>query len=81
MKKKLNLEKISIQSFVTAIDPKEIMGASGCCFNESGDDMNNCITWGHAGDCGSTGNTDAPTGRNMNTMAFCSQTQGDQSGC
>lgn len=81
MKKKLNLERISIQSFVTAIDPKEIVGASGCCLNESGPGENNCITWGHASDCGSTGNTDDPTGRNMNTMMFCSQTQGTESGC
>ena len=76
MKKKLNLENLSIQSFITAINPKEIVGASGCCLNESGPG-DNCFTWGHESDCGSTGNTDDPTGeRNMNTVMFCSQTQG-----
>lgn len=85
MTKKLILDKFSVHSFITAIDARHIMGASACCLHDTGPG-NNCYTWGHESNCGSTGNTDDPTGgRNMNTMMFCSQTQGDdcntQAGC
>ncbi len=72
MKKKLSLKNIAIKSFVTEIDSKSIIGASGCCLHDS-EPGGNCYTYGHESDCGSTGTDDEPTG--MNTMMFCSNTQ------
>ena len=64
MKKRLNLDKISICSFVTEIRTKELMGASNCCLRDTDLGGNNCETFGHLGGCGSTGTNGDPTGMN-----------------
>jgi len=61
-KKKLNLEQLKVNSFVTELQMSQLIGASGCCLHDS-EPGGNCYTFGHEGDCGSTGNTDNPTGR------------------
>lgn len=75
MKKKLSLQNIAVSSFITEIKLDKLIGASGCCLHDS-EPGGNCYTYGHEGGCGSTGNTDDPTGgRNMDTIILCSQSQ------
>ncbi len=65
MKKKLNLEEIEVSSFITKINYENIIGASNCCLRDT-EAGENCYTFGHFSDCGSTGTDGDPTG--MNTV-------------
>lgn len=69
-RKKLTIEAFSVDSFVTTGNLGQIQGGSNCCLRDTEADYN-CYTWGHFSDCGSTGNTDNPTGGMNMTQAAC----------
>lgn len=63
--RKLNLSQLSVKSFITKIDTDSLQGGvSACCmFLNETRDGENCYTYGHDSNCGSTGTTDDTTGQ------------------
>ncbi|MGB3465615.1 MAG: hypothetical protein WBA74_10105 [Cyclobacteriaceae bacterium] len=60
-KRKLTIESFAVKSFITTDEMDRIQGGSNCCLRDTDVGMP-CYTFGHEGDCGSTGTTDNPTG-------------------
>ena len=62
--RKLSLNQLTVTSFITKMDARDLQGGVSACSMHLNETMEGdmCYTYGHDTECGSTGNTDNPTG-------------------
>ena len=62
--RKLSLNQIKVKSFITKLDADQLHGGvSACCMHlNDTQDGEQCYSYGHNSNCGSTDTTDNPTG-------------------